>query len=903
MICSLILLLLLIFGNILATDNSQQPNQQPIPEQDKALSPVTAFSISGKVTQQFDGKPIANIKIDLFDENWQFLFDKFIFTDAEGKYTVSNLAQGSYYLLATGVSLDTLGRYKGMYISEYYKESKDRAGALLVNLSGNLTDIDFTLEGACISGFVTHQATGLPIINMFMTLFDSSWNNIGENYPHRSMSAPDGTYYFGALPPGTYYVQAAGETSDQLSYIPEYYKESRDQAGATKLKLICGDTTNINFTIEDWGRISGKVTRQDNGAPIDSIHVLLFDVNWELAHWCQTGTEGQYLFNKAYPGSYFIGIEGNGFFDGKYQKRFLSEYYLESNTREGAALLNVGADALNIDFALQEGCTISGVATRQDNGSPIQNARIRLYDSHWTDLAEELTDAAGHYLFSGLENGSYYVEATGWCDVDGQSQQLFFNEYYLDAPIREAATLLNITGATSQINFTLEQGKSISGFVKRQDNNQPIASTRVILYDSQWNYLEEIATNSQGAYLFRVRSGDYFLEANGWVDCNGTFQKLFKNEFYRESPDQAGALLIHVAQDMNDVNFTLVELLVIRGKITRQQDGMPIQETQVIAYNDNWDFIQETRTNSDGIFNFAELDTSQSYYFEATGKVWWDFGTYSDWNQLYRAQFFNKTASRDSATLVDLSGAIPSIDFILHDFEGYTISGKVIRQDNSAPIGFSGIDVYDADQNQIAFTIASDSGKYITPKLAKGSYYIVASGYCESNGWWKFYKTEYYLDSPNWEEAEILSLDHNLENINFALEEAISIWGRVVRHDNSEPIPDAQIIAYDSLWGFIKEVRTNSDGFYQITDLDSSAYYVEASGRIYWNFGAYGDWKQEYVGEYYNRVRECEQSTLLNVKKSLTDVDFYLKHHTGVAEKPTNHVADRFYLFQNRPNP
>ena len=123
----------------------------------------------------------------------------------------------------------------------------------------------------------------------------------------------------------------------------------------------------------------------------------------------------------------------------------------------------------------------------------------------------------------------------------------------------------------------MEQGKSISGFVKRQDNGQPIAATRVNLYDSQWNYLDESTTNNEGVFSFRARSGDYFLEATGWADYNGSFQKLFKNEFYRESPDQAGALLIHVTQDMNDVNFTLEALQLIGGKINRQQDGMPIQ--------------------------------------------------------------------------------------------------------------------------------------------------------------------------------------------------------------------------------------------------------------------------------------------------------------------------------------
>ena len=410
---SLIIFAFFLPVNNFAIQKIQQSKTQQVQGEQITSPQVTTFSISGKVTQQNDGKPIADMRIELFDENWQFFFDKVNVTNAEGKYTISDLAPGSYYLLVRGVTLDKFGRYKTIYFEEYYKESKDQAGALLVNLSGNLIDIDFTLEGACISGTVYHQATGLPIVNMFVNLFDSSWNEITQNYPHYPVTNLNGRYYFGKLPPGFYYVKAEGYTSDFKSYIPEYYKESRDQAGAMKLNLICGDTTNINFTIEDWRCIAGKVTRQDNGAPIDSIHVLLFNSNWDLVHWCETGSNGQYLFDMVYPGAYYIGIEGYGIFDGKYQKRYLQEYYQESPTREGATFLNVEKDVTKIDFTLEEGGSISGQVTRQDNGAPIDSVRISLFNHDWSFIREEISNTNGFYSYSGIDQGSYYVEATG----------------------------------------------------------------------------------------------------------------------------------------------------------------------------------------------------------------------------------------------------------------------------------------------------------------------------------------------------------------------------------------------------------------------------------------------------------------------------------------------------------
>jgi len=554
----------------------------------------------------------------------------------------------------------------------------------------------------------------------------------------------------------------------------------------------------------------------------------------------------------------------------------VGEYYLESPNRSGAKKVKIIGKQSGLNFTLT-GTGIVGYVRRMDNNEPVFCTHVMLYNENWDILEHATIDSfhSGFYCFKNVKPGSkYYLEATGWNWIENRQQ--FLPVFYDRAATREEAKLLTLTNELKEINFYLSEGFQIKGKVTRQDNGQPIAFARVALYDSQWNYLREVAANSEGSYSLLASPGSFYVEATGWGDFSGGYQKLFKNEFYQESPDKAGALLIHISEDVNDINFTLEELLVIGGKVTRYQNGTPIQFTQVIAYNENWDFIQETRTDYEGDFNFSDLDSTKSYYFEATGKVWWDFGAYGDWNQLYKAQFYNKTASRDSAILVDLSGVIPSIDFSLLDFEGCTISGKVVRQDNGAPIGYSGIEIFDSNHNQSCFTIAANTGKYTTPRLAKGSYYIIATGYCESNGWRKLYQTEYYLESANWEGATLLSLDNDLTNIDFTLIEGMSISGHVRNFTTEDPIAEAQIFVYDQQWQIVGEGRSNQFGAYTVPDLTVGDYYVQANGKIYMDMGGYGDFVVLYHPTYFEEAYREQEALLVYVDKNVMGIDLTL---------------------------
>ena len=756
-----------------------------------------------------------------------------------------------------------------------FASPKSEQGATLPRLNENSSS---QMGSGIITGKIEWASDGTPVVGAVVELHLPPDGRGGRI---KFVADSTGKYYVDGLEPGIYHVTLPGAVmrGNKATFI--FVND-----GQFNLQVKNDATTEVNFQVQAGGSISGKVTHQKTGLAIKNAVIRLYHPGGSECFRLRSSTDSK--------GNYFIGgLDENDEFYlyasgeigqnvelshqfAEWDKILDGEYYQESPNLSGAKKVKIIGNQSGFNFTLS-GTGIVGFVQRADNKAPVLCTHVMLYNENWDILEQANTDSFnnGFYWFKNVRPGNkYYLEATGWNWVENQQQYL--PVFYDRAATRDEAKLLVLREELKEIDFLLSEGIQIKGKVTRQDNGQPIALARVALYDSKWNYLRETNTNNEGIYSVRASAGDYFLEATGWGDFDGEYQKLYKNEFYHESSDQAGALLVHITQDVDSIDFTLEELLCIKGKVTRYLDNAPVRDGQVIAYDENWNFTKETRTDYNGIFNFTGLDSARSYFFEVTGKVWWDFGAYGDWNQLYRAQYYNNTACRDSATLVDLSELIPPLDFILHDFEGYTISGKLIRQDNSAPIGFSGIEIFDSERNNVSFAIASNIGKYTTPRLAKGSYYVVATGYCESNGWRKLYQTEYYPESPDWEGATLLSLDHDLINIDFTLVEGMSISGNVRDFLTGNAIGEAQIFVYDQQWQIAGEGRSNPFGAYSVPVLIAGEYYVEANGKIYMDMGGYGDFVSLYHPAYFDDAYRKEEARLVHVDKNVEGINLTL---------------------------
>ncbi len=71
------------------------------------------------------------------------------------------------------------------------------------------------------------------------------------------------------------------------------------------------------------------------------------------------------------------------------------------------------------------------------------------------------------------------------------------------------------------------------------------------VYDGNWQHIHGIQGNSNGTYILGIPTGSYYVEATGqvWVDPN--WEWPYQREFYNESSNQNGAVLVEVTLGAN----------------------------------------------------------------------------------------------------------------------------------------------------------------------------------------------------------------------------------------------------------------------------------------------------------------------------------------------------------------
>ncbi|KPK76427.1 MAG: hypothetical protein AMJ89_04195, partial [candidate division Zixibacteria bacterium SM23_73] len=206
------------------------------------------------------------------------------------------------------------------YATGYYQETYPES--VIVVEGQNTPDIDFALTPiggvGSISGMVTDEVTGRPIVGAGITLsdLDCMWFTDSTGY-----------YICDNVPVGVYEVDASA-----AGYYPETYPDS--------VGVIEGQNApNIDFALTptgEFGSISGRVTDEVTGLPLPMAHVLAYDSTFCAGDaWTDTG--GYYLIQNLSATQYIVAAHKAGYED---------EVYPESVTVEE------GQNTPDIDFAL-----------------------------------------------------------------------------------------------------------------------------------------------------------------------------------------------------------------------------------------------------------------------------------------------------------------------------------------------------------------------------------------------------------------------------------------------------------------------------------------------------------------------------------------------------------------------
>jgi len=491
-------------------------------------------SISGHVFEADGLTPISNVLLRAMDATTHVSIAE-SYTSPDGSYTMVGLPTGSYIVqaLPSHGGLDLIDQYySGVY-------NWAQATPVPVTAPGDTPNIDFNLDAeGSISGHFMDGATGEPISGALIIVYDYS---SGEQHGYASTDV-DGYYSVAGIPTGQYRVQARA-----TGYISEWYQDTTNYWLATPVLVTApDDTPNIDFSLDIGGSISGRVIDSVTGQPISGAKVYACDYYTGLGYSGPlTNEQGYYIINDLPDGEYRVQAEASG---------HAREWYQDTYDLGEATIVSVAApnDTSGIDFDLEPEGSISGQAIDGATGLPISGAYVNVYDySVGYLLRSQQTRSDGTYTVEGLPTGVYRVEIF---NAPG-----YINEYYQNTYLYSEATPVPVTapGDTPSINFSLELGGSISGYVYEADGTTPIPG--IVLHAISCNTaLASTSTGSDGHYVLgSLPSGSYSVLACASLTGMGYLDQLYDGM----SPgDEATLVSVIPPDDTPNIDFSLSRL-------------------------------------------------------------------------------------------------------------------------------------------------------------------------------------------------------------------------------------------------------------------------------------------------------------------------------------------------------
>ncbi len=217
----------------------------------------------------------------------------------------------------------------------------------MVTTVGGTTEISFSLtQYGRILGTLTDAATGLPVSNAQVKLYDSQGTQINTSW-----SYADGTYTFVGLDTGTYRIVAT-----HFAYFDELYDNIPCEGGCNvnlgaPIGVTVGaDTTGIDFALDVMGSISGIVTNALTGQPVSSL-VTVYDSqgDWLGSRWTNSGA---YSLGGLPTGTYFVATQSTWSYQDELYDNIPCEGGCDVTTGTPVVVVD-GADTSGIDFALE----------------------------------------------------------------------------------------------------------------------------------------------------------------------------------------------------------------------------------------------------------------------------------------------------------------------------------------------------------------------------------------------------------------------------------------------------------------------------------------------------------------------------------------------------------------------
>lgn len=245
-----------------------------------------------------------------------------------------------------------------------------------------------------ITGVLVNADTGAPIAGAAVELVDANGGVVAGG-----VTDANGGYVFENLPAGGY----------TLRYTADGYN-----GGSRDCAVGAGATVDVPASLtRPPGRITGRVLRAADGAPVAGAEIALLDGANAAAGTATTGADGGFAFENLPAGGYTVQCAAGGY----------------QPASQSCAVANGAATEVLFELALVPPPlnTLAGRVVGALDGAPIAGVSVTLLDGTGTAAGTATTDENGQYTFEGLPDGDYslryeadgYEPTTQTCSVNG----------------------------------------------------------------------------------------------------------------------------------------------------------------------------------------------------------------------------------------------------------------------------------------------------------------------------------------------------------------------------------------------------------------------------------------------------------------------------------------------------
>ncbi len=853
---------------------------------------------------QDPGEPgIPGVTVQLQDDSSNPLINAV--TDANGHYSFSHLAEGTY-----NVQIDTSTLPAGS--TETYDfdgtGTPDVVYSIFAEAGTTNNDIDFgyhtpvTATGSIgdrvwndVNGDGVQDPSEAGLNGVTVQLLDGTNTVVAT-----TTTSGDGNYTFSNLAAGTYTVKIVAAS------LPPGVAETYDLDGvgtanqATLTLNTAENRTDVDFGYQGTASVGDRVWIDTNGngvqdpgeGGINGVQLQLLDGANNVLATTTTSGDGNYSFSRLNGGTYSVRVVTSSLPAG-----VTETYDFDGVITPDIATfpLNPGDSRTDIDFGYRGTASVGDRVWLDSNGNGTQDAgengingvMVQLLDASSNVIATATTTGDGNYTFSNLTAGNYSVRVTPPAGL--------VETYDLDgvATANVASFPLAAGQNRTDVDFGYRGTASVGDRVWLDSNGNGaqdageagINGVTVQLLDSSNNVVATATTSGDGNYTFsNLTAGNYSV-------------RVTPPAGYAETYDLDGIATANVAsfslgagQNRTDVDFGYRGIASVGDRVWLDSNGNGIQDAGEAGINgvtveilDSSNTVVGTATTSgDGNYTFSNLGAG-TYTVRVSNLPAGVAETYD----------LDGVATANQATFSLAAGQNRTdVDF------GYRYTGSVGDRvwldsngngaQDAGEAGINGVTVQllDGSNNVVGTATTAGDGNYTFNNLAPGTYTVKVSnlpaGVAET----------YDLDGVATANQATFSLaaGQNRTDVDFGYRYTGSVGDRVWLDANGNGVQDAgetglngvTVQLLDSSNNVVGTATTAGDGNYTFNNLAPGTYTVKVSGLPAGTAETFD----------LDGVATANQATFsLAAGQNRTDVDFGYRY--------TGSVGDRVWLDAN----